>query len=52
MDLLVGLYLNLTIQAFLFKKLISLNNIKLYKKDKAKEKELNLKKEKEKSNIF
>ncbi|OCK92221.1 uncharacterized protein K441DRAFT_434710, partial [Cenococcum geophilum 1.58] len=34
--------------AFLFKSLISLNNIKLYKEGK----ELDLKEEKEKSNIF
>ncbi|OCK90772.1 uncharacterized protein K441DRAFT_530084, partial [Cenococcum geophilum 1.58] len=38
--------------AFLFKNLISLNNIKLYKEDKVKGKELDLKEEKEKSNIF
>jgi hypothetical protein len=41
-----------TIQAFLFKNLISLNDIKSYKEDKVKGKELDLKKEEEKSNTF
>ncbi|OCK99238.1 uncharacterized protein K441DRAFT_538116, partial [Cenococcum geophilum 1.58] len=38
--------------AFLFKNLISLNNIKLYKEDKVKGKEFNLEEEGGKSNIF
>ena len=47
-----GHILNLTVQAFLFKNLISLNNIKSYEEDKVKGKELDPKEEKEKSNTF
>ena len=48
----LGLYSKAYHIGLFFKDLISFNNIKLYKEDKVKGKELNLKEEKEKSNTF
>ena len=51
-DPLLGLYFNLTVLAFLFKDVINIKQIKLYKEDKESGEKLSKKEKKEKQDLF